>query len=118
VSTLAQAGTVYPISANGSRTVSNYLPLYCVARFDFAVASGRPSRKYMRMPIPREWNTNGQFETTTIPQMNAAYSTPLLAVDGICDNSGQPFLSGGVIATIGMRQLRRGSRKRTTPIIP
>lgn len=118
VDVLAQAGTVYPIGLTGQVGNTPYLPLFVVARVDFAVYTGRPSRKYMKFPISGSAVDNGNFTTAALGFYNTNYAEALEGVANLCDNNEQPFLSIKVNPTVGMRQLRRGSRKKETPIIP
>ena len=117
ISEIAQAGTVYPIGLPGAMADSIYLPLFVVARIDIAVPSGRPDRKFIKSPAPASLVTNGMWSAPAQNLYNGSYCTPLLAVENICDRSGQPYLSAAVSPVVGMRQLRRGSRKRTQPVI-
>lgn len=118
VSEIAGPGTVYPIGLTGTAENQSYLPLFNVVRVDFAVPVGRPSRKYLKLPTPAASVVNGSFGPTTVAYFNSNYVTPLLAIPGICASDGQELLSGAAQSAVGMRQLRRGTRKKSTPIIP
>lgn len=117
VSELAAPGTVYPIGLPGAMADSIYLPLFVVARIDIAVPVGRPDRKFLKSPMPASLVANGNLTGPAIALYNANYCTPLLAIEGISDRSGQEYLSAAVSPAAGMRQLRRGTRKKSTPII-
>lgn len=117
VSEIAGPGTVYPIGLPGAVANSIYLPLFVVARVDIAVGTGRPDRKYLKTPFPASLVENGMLTGPAIAFYNSQYCTPLLAIEDISDRSGQPYISAAVSPAVGMRQLRRGSRKRTTPVI-
>ena len=117
-SVLGAPGTVYPIGLTGLVATTVYMPLFVVARFDFAVPVGRPSRKFLKPPVATTIISNGTFTTAGQTFYNNTYADGLLAISELRANDGQSFLSIRVNPTVGMRQLRRGSRKRTTPIIP
>jgi hypothetical protein len=117
VSELSGPGTVYPIGLNGTFAVVTSLPLFVVVRFDFAVGVGRPSRKYIKMPVPTAWPSGNVFLPAALTQANSLYSTPIIAVEGISASDGQEFISCSANPAVGMRQLRRGSKKRETPVL-
>jgi hypothetical protein len=117
ISALGQAGTVYPIGQSGQVQTTVYMPLFVVARFDLTLPSGRPDRKYIRAPVATTVINNGQFTQSALNFYNGNYSTALLAITGLTDRSGASYTAVAVNPVVGMRQLRRGSRKRTTPVI-
>ena len=92
-------------------------PLFNVVRVDFSPGSGRPSRKFLR-GVLTEGHADGMNLTSTISTFVATeYAVPLRDLAGFVDVDGQTFLSATVYNQISMRQLRRGSRRRTTPVI-
>lgn len=90
------------------------LPLYVVGRVDINAIAGRPSRKYLRCVL-QESDTS--MTAITGPSLTAlqAYATAITAVPGLVDIDGQTFTSATVFPAPGMRQLRRGSKKKLTP---
>jgi len=108
------------VNLAGQKAVAGTLmPLFNVVRIDFNVVSGgRPSRKYMR-----GWLGEGDVEfdnlaaaSLTTFQTVANY---FVTVQNYLDVDGQTFGSASVNAKVGMRQLRRGSkRKIVVPGIP
>lgn len=116
-SVLAQAGTIVPLSGAGGRSVTNAAPLFNVFRVDFAVSSGRPSRKYLRGPVATADITNGALQSAIVTSIQNNYITPLINTGVMTDPQGQGFVSGAVFPSVGMRQLRRGSKRKTTPVI-
>ena len=94
------------------------LPLWNVLRVDFSTGSGRPSRKYLRLPIYEGDIVDGQFNSGFMSTMGTGYSVPLLAVTGFEDVDGEAFTESTVMPFMAMRQLRRGSKRRTTAILP
>lgn len=114
---LAQAGTIKPLSGTGARSsASGSLPLFNVFRVDFAMPSGRPNRKYLRGPLNASDAANGALATATITLLQNSYINPLVALNYVVDTQGQAIVSGAPYQFVGMRQLRRGSKKRTTPV--
>jgi hypothetical protein len=100
-------------AANGE-----HLALFNVMRVDFNVSGGgRPSRKYYRCPIGEGEQASGKFLIEFLngiaPSIQALVDfTPYVDVDG------QPIVSGSVYPNVGMRQLRRGSKRATPPPNP
>lgn len=96
----------------------SYMPLFNCIRVDFLTATGRPSRKYYRTPVYDANQTNGLLTAATRTDW-ATWAAGLAAVAGFVDPQGQTFVSAYVAPEVGMRQLRRGSkRKQGAPVIP
>ncbi len=113
-------GTIVPIGLVGLQPIVDHLPLFNVIRVDFPAPTGRPSRKYYRMPIPESGQANGllteAFRNGFQASVDNWFATPGSA--GLIDVDGQLLISGRIIPAVGMRQLRRGSRRRLQPVIP
>lgn len=110
-------GTIVPLTGTGGRTANTPLPLFNVLRIDFAVAAGRPNRKYLRLPFGIADNNSGAVASTLVTAAQNNFVTPLINLNAVCDTQGQPILSGTVYPYLAMRQLRRGSKRKTTPVI-
>jgi hypothetical protein len=52
------------------------LPLWNVLRVDFSTGSGRPSRKYLRLPIYEGDIVDGQFNSGFMATMGTSYASP------------------------------------------
>lgn len=117
ISPIAGPGTVYPVGLVGQLGAASYLPLFNVARCDIAVPVGRPDRKYLKFPISNVNVTNGRFTQAALDFWQANYCDAIIALTALSDRSGQPYLSASINPAVGMRQLRRGTRKKSTPII-
>jgi hypothetical protein len=93
--------------------VALVLPLFNVVRCDFNTAGGgRPSRKYLRAVLEEE-NTNfNDITAARVTQITNSYVAPLIAMDAFVDVDGQQFSSGSVFPRVGMRQLRRASKRK------
>lgn len=109
---------VVPLNRAGTYAMAgSLLPLFCVARVDFATAGGgRPSRKYIRGFLGEGNTADGTIESPGITTLNT-YGTNLRAIPEFVDVDGQVFISHAVWPMIAMRQLRRGSRRRTEPVL-
>jgi len=109
---------IVPVGEPGDVTPgSDILPLFNVVRVDFPAGLGRPSRKYLRCPVQEEWQVDGFFTSTVVAFINSSYGTPLGDIDEYVDVDGEPLGTGICQAAVGMRQLRRGSKRRATPVL-
>jgi hypothetical protein len=110
---------VYPLTGTGGTPDGGTpLPGFCCLRVDIPVGFGRPCRKYYRVYVG-EAQSNGQtwipeYVADTQALMNTLQST----VAGLVDPQGNPWGVPVVKTVIQMRQLRRGSKRQTTPVIP
>lgn len=123
VSSMVEGDDVYQIiqvNQQGLRAQNlEYLPLFNVVRVDFtAVGGGRPSRKYLRLPIYEPDTSGGSFVSTFQTLIETSYVAPLIAAGAMYrDVDGQSFSSGQIYPRVAMRQLRRGSRRKLTPVL-
>jgi hypothetical protein len=121
VSSVAEGDQEYAIESltgNGEYNAGVLLvPLFNVVRVDFNCATGRPSRKYLRGCIGNENQVGPNLLPAYWTIVGTSYVTLMLNVPGFVDVDGQPFTSGVTMQRIGMRQLRRGRRKREAPVI-
>lgn len=91
------------------------LPLFNVMRVDFStVGGGRPSRKYYRLPISENHQDDGKFTQAALDYFNPLVAA-FLDVDAYVDVDNQPFNVASIYPFVGMRQLRRASKRPTTP---
>jgi|SRR5215212_1533299 len=112
------SGTITPLTGVGGRTTpSDFLPMYCVARVDQGKATGRPNRKYLRVFVGEGEQSNGLIGTTLLTLLNNSYGAPMVAMGVICDEAGRLIINSQAISAVQMRQLRRGSKRRITPVI-
>lgn len=111
-----QQGTVYQLSGVGDRSAGEFIPLFNVGRVTFTVEQGRPSRKYYRLPVGEGEQQYGTFLTSFVTTINAIL-VDFLNIAGLCDESGNEFLAVTLVPTVGMRQLRRGSKRRASPVL-
>jgi len=124
VSTALEHDDVYQIiedNLTGLRALDGgqLMPLFCRVNCIFnTVGGGRPSRKYWCAPLMETDQSFGDLTPATITFFQEQYVNALLGVAGFVDIDEQPFISGSVKPRVGMRQLRRGSKKKHDPIIP
>lgn len=100
----------------------NHLPLFNVVRVDIGASAGRPSRKYYRTDFGQAQVFDGLFLVEYINVVRTALldMQNTLSADAHTwnDVDGQGLTQfPSVSPTIGMRQLRRGSKRRLTPIL-
>jgi hypothetical protein len=119
VRTTALADEVYttlPVNLLGTlNQAGDPLPLFNVVRVDIGASVGRPSRKYLRGVLEEQITLGMKITTAMITLINNTYCTPLAQLAGLCDEDGNNFISASVKPEIGMRQLRRGSKKKPIP---
>lgn len=106
------------INAQGLRThATDILPLFNVARVDFSTGQGRPSRKYLRGVLVEADITFNTILAGTVTDLTTSYATPMKNTGYYVDVDGQVFTAVSVYPLVAMRQLRRGSKRRVTPIL-
>ena len=104
------------LNMQGLRNVTgDLMPLYVVARVDFTVNASSPSRKYLR-GVLYENDVTGPLQVSAGTQtvINDAYVAPMVALASFVDVDGQDIVGGATNPNVGMRQLRRGSKKKLT----
>lgn len=121
VSAFPESGGVFVSGAltgpGEAPSVSN-VPLFVVARVEFTCEMGRPGIKMYKGCLTEDDITG---TGTIIEATRTFYGTwvddLVTAAPGLCKPNGQNFIGGNLRAQVGMRQLRRGSKKRDTPVI-
>jgi hypothetical protein len=125
VRTAIEGDEVYsltPLSGAGNRgTTTNPLALFNTLNVLLGAAAGRPSRKYYRAALMEQdvnFNTIDTFFMPPITALGAALLVDItLNGSTLVDLNGDAITSIVAQSKIGMRQLRRGSRRRTQPIL-
>lgn len=121
-STLAPSDDVYTmtlLTGTGARGLASdwMLPLFNVVRVDFQPTAGRPSRKYLRGALA-EGDVLGRFFIAGyIAAHSGPYITAVVGQAHVVDPQGDDLVSGLTWPQVAMRQLRRGSRRRTEPVL-
>lgn len=112
---------IVPVGYNGGYeggTLASQIPLFNVVRVDWAVAEGRPSRKYFRTGL-----TESMVDGSVLVEAYRVFvdgrmeDLRITLAGALVDVDGQAINDATVFPAVGMRQLRRGSRRRLTPII-
>jgi hypothetical protein len=94
------------------------LPLFNVLRVDAVAQTGRPGRKYLRGCLTEGAITFDTIVPAALTTFDTGYSNAMDLITELCDEDGDPFIDWQSNPKVGMRQLRRGSKRRTQPIIP
>lgn len=121
-STLAEGDDEYTmtiLSGSGARGLGSdhLLPLFNVVRIDFQPTAGRPSRKYLRGCIA-EGDVDGHLFIAGYEAGHAAgYISSITGQAHIVDPQGDDLVTGKMWPFVAMRQLRRGSKRRATPVL-
>lgn len=96
---------------------TDVVPLWNTVRVDLQRFGGRPGRKYLRLPI-HEDQTQGLNLTATMQTfIDTSYCNPMEGLGYVRTSTGAVVQSWFCSPAIQMRQLRRGSRRRTSPVI-
>jgi hypothetical protein len=112
------SGTIVPLTGTGGRTTpADYLPMYCTVRVDFSKATGRPNRKYLRTFIGEADQQNGTLLATYQTFITTNFTSPIVALGYVCDEAGRVVTVGATQNLVQMRQMRRGSKRKVTPVI-
>lgn len=93
------------------------LPLFNVSRIDFHAAVGRPSRKYLRGTLTEQDVENNNILPATVSGPLSTYGTSIVAFDTVVDPQGDNLDAFTVHVPVGMRQLRRGTRRRGESVL-
>lgn len=104
------------VSVAGTRstgTPATQLPLFVAVLFKFLVAVGRPSLKYLRLPLDESEITNGVVDQTVLDAISTGWAAPLVADGAITDESGNALTGYGFNHNAVSRQL--GWHRRTRP---
>lgn len=96
----------------------NLMPLFAVVRVDFETGTGRPSRKFLRGCLAELDSMFHTIDSARVLHIFQNYATPLVNQEAFVDVDGGPIVAAVVSSQVGMRQLRRGSKRRTQPVIP
>jgi len=113
-----------PLNFAGTVPVTSpIIPLFNTIRVDIQATEGRPSRKFYRGCLAED-KIDGMvvldqvrdFVAQNLDSLITGNQGGAVPVNWV-DVDGQPLVALSVFQPVQMRQLRRGSRKRTTPVI-
>lgn len=108
-----------PIGGTGaiSMTGITLMPLFVVVRVEFGAELGRPSRKYLRGCLSEGDVTFNDISSARALFIFDNYGQTLRDLPQFVDVDGQQLITATVVPQVGMRQLRRGSKRKTQPVI-
>lgn len=89
------------------------LPNFNTVRVLLSDGNGRPSQKYLRLPLEEGDVLSGQLTTALINSVMLNYVTDLLTVPELVSNTDNSFTAGTVYPYVQMRQ--RSWNRRTRP---
>lgn len=105
--------------SGGVVTPTHALPLFVVVRVTFTKGPGAPDVKYYKgMANPDALADAFNYKQATVNALQIDLAAALLATEGLSSQAGLPYTNIKVDQRVGMRQLRRGSKKRDEPVIP
>lgn len=121
----------WPVSGGGFTTItrndqgarslgsSDYLTLFNTVRVDLGAGVGRPSPKYLRLPIIETETTAGALSSTLIALVESALDDLFDAVDALGTELEQSSLASIIEhSTYGFVQMRQLHRKRKRTVAP
>ena len=108
-----QSNAVFVEGTRGVGTPDTQLPLFVSVLWKFLPATGRPSVKYLRLPLDESEITGGQVLSTLTDTISTSYAVPLMALPYLCDESGNSFIGYGFSVAATARQT--GWHRRTRP---
>lgn len=88
------------------------LPGFNTVRVILSDGNGRPSQKYLRLPLEEGDVLSGQLTTALINSVQLSYATDLLALPGLVSNTDNNFIAASVHPYIQMRQRSWNRRTR------
>ncbi len=107
------------VPGNRVSTGNTFLPLFNVVRCDLTDEGfKRPERKYYRLPVAEADQADGVLGFNVGTLIDDAWTTQIQGNSvPLVGPNGEAIIDLSVFPNVGMRQLRRGSRRRTTPVI-
>lgn len=118
LSTVAEGDNEFytePLGGTGLVALSDFLPLWNVVRVTFGIVGRRPHYKLYRGILGEPNTLNGIIAPTTLEEIQTALEN---ISDVNTTGTGVTLGPGIPDSRIRMRQLRRGTRKRKTPVLP
>lgn len=103
-----------PVALTGSVTGDEtlMLPLFNTVLVQLKPTGGRPSPKYLRLPLEEGDITGAKITSALMTAVDTDYSVPLVALTGVCDEDGQDIIGYGTKEDVQMRQLGWHRRQR------
>jgi hypothetical protein len=105
----------------GGSIPADLLPAMLVVRVDLGVVTGRPSRKYYHLMLGEGSQSNGQWSSTVLSDVQGNINS-LISAGGtagqLCDPDGSTVISAAPMPIVTVHQFRRGSKRKLVPILP
>lgn len=110
---------IYPWDFTGALSDGGSpMPGFITMRTDMGVGPGRPLRKYYRTYVGEDRVAGPVWEGAYVTLVKTTLEDLLVEVPTICDPQGNQATYVVAKPPLQMRQLRRGTRKPLTPVIP
>jgi hypothetical protein len=106
-----QSDSVAVVGTRTTGTPATQLPLFVAVLFKFTVTTGRPSLKYLRLPLDEGEISNGVVDSAVLDAISTGWAVPLVADGAITDESGNALTGYGFNHSAVSRQL--GWHRRT-----
>ena len=90
-----QSDSVFVEGTRGAGVAATQLPLFVAVLYKFTVTTGRPSLKYLRLPLDESEVTNGVLESSLTDDLSTGWAVPLVADGAITDESGNALTGYG-----------------------
>lgn len=108
----------FPVNKVGSGGATQPAPLFNVVRWIFTPPRGRSTNHYFRGGVtPSNIGVDQQFTPTAAAFNNALLVQLFDAGWSIVSHTGAPYAGAAASVRVGMRQLRRGSKRKKKPVI-
>jgi hypothetical protein len=120
VSTPAEGDDVFasvPVNIPGTRSTlgTQVMPYFNRFRVDMSQGFRRPLRKFLLLMLEGDQEA-GNLTAAALEMVNIQYASPLVALGYVCGPTGVIITTAACKGPVGMRQLRRAS-KRKTPVL-
>lgn len=114
--------TTVPVNFQGGLAIaSGQLPLWNVVRVDASVFGGRPSYKFLRLPLEELDQQDGVLTSFFQNQVQTFYADVMGSISagglspfGLVDEDGNSFVTWTVFPRVQMRQTYRRRARKTT----
>lgn len=103
--------SVATLGTRSTGTPATQLPLFVAVLFRFITTTGRPSLKYLRLPLDESEVSNGQVDSTVTDAISTGWAVPLVADGAWTDESGNTLTGYGFSHFVTDRQT--GWHRRT-----
>ena len=104
---------------NGNRSYTGPVPLTVCARVELFKGPRRPDVRYFRGSCQAaDFASASVWKPSYVDFIQTTYCAALLDLDGVVDKGNLPYTSARLGVNISQHQLRAGTRRKQTPVIP